>query len=183
MLNQISLLQLGAIADGFFLRGGLDIGDMFVGRNTIFGVALIEAYHAESCVAKVPRIVLAASAKQFVTQRVGPRPSSYDPYVKDVLRDEDQNLFVNYLQACIPTSGEPPIRIWIDKHRSAIADMIDCTGRMLQSCGSTPGLHDITITGVLYMGSTRHSLKGWASWMLQHWNTSHEYLRKEDGKG
>lgn len=168
LLSQISLLQLGAITeDFFFLRGGLGIGDMFVGRDTVFGVALVEAYRAESCVADVPRIVLAVSAEDFVMRSVGPRPSFDAPYVREVLRDEDGCLFVNYLQSCIQTSGEPPISEWVQKHRDATAEAL---GRHKENPGilrkyawvaryhnywcSVQGLDEFQLEGAGILGAT-----------------------------
>ena len=126
LFSQLSLLQLGAVADGFFMRGSIAVGSMFVNENVIFGFPLVEAYECERS-AKWPRVSLAASARNFVLNRLGPRLSiSKSPYFADLVEDsEDGQLFLNYLEACFQTSGEPPEFSWIEKHHESIRVAID----------------------------------------------------------
>lgn len=128
LLNQVSLLQLGAILDGFFVRGAMAVGDMLINRDIIFGVPLVHAHHTESCVANTPRILLTDSAKEFVLRRVGQEPSQGSPYVRELLWDRDGRLFINYLDACFQTSGDPPILDWVSKHRDATVEALERFG-------------------------------------------------------
>jgi hypothetical protein len=120
LLDQISHLQLGAISYGFFMRGALAVGEMFIDRNIIFGAPLVHAHEAESLLSNTPRILLTESAMDFVRSRVGPMPTAHSPYLRMVLRDEDGEPFINYLEASCPTSGEGPILDLIEEHRDAI---------------------------------------------------------------
>jgi hypothetical protein len=119
LLSQIALLQIGAIEAGFFVRGGVALGDMYVDRDILFGLPLADAYYAESKLALQPRVVLADSAQQFVMARIAPRPSEHEPYARSLLKGEDGRLFVNYLDGTIQTTGEPPIHEWIEQHSHA----------------------------------------------------------------
>ena len=58
-VEDLAQAQLAAIGLGFFIRGGLSIGDIYISGNTVFGPALIEAYEIESKLAEVPRIMIA----------------------------------------------------------------------------------------------------------------------------
>lgn len=126
LFSQLSLLQLGGVSDGFFMRGGIAVGPMFVGQDVIFGFPLVEAYECERRAAKWPRIALGASARQFLLPRMGrERSIASSPYSSHVVQDaEDGQLFLNYMEACFQTSGEPPEFKWIEEHRAATADAL-----------------------------------------------------------
>ena len=128
LLAQISFLQLGAISHGFFMRGALAVGDMFVDRDIIFGAPLVHAHRAESCLADTPRILLTDSATEFVLSRVGPNPTAHSPYFRKILRDEDGRPFINYLDSSYQTSGEGPILDLIEEHREATVKALERFG-------------------------------------------------------
>jgi hypothetical protein len=58
LVQQLANFQLGAALPGFLLRGGITIGDVVHDDEVVFGPALNRAYHLESQVAKLPRLVL-----------------------------------------------------------------------------------------------------------------------------
>src|ERR1700685_4672116 len=53
-LNEISYFQLTMAIRGFFVRGGIAIGDLYMDDIAVFGRGLIEAYNAEVRTARDP---------------------------------------------------------------------------------------------------------------------------------
>jgi hypothetical protein len=60
LIQQIALLQVGSAFNGFFLRGGITIGEIIHDSESCFGPGLNRAYELESTVARFPRFVLDA---------------------------------------------------------------------------------------------------------------------------
>jgi hypothetical protein len=58
LIQQLANFQLGAALPGFLLRGGITIGEVVHDDEVVFGPGLNRAYHLESRVAKLPRLVL-----------------------------------------------------------------------------------------------------------------------------
>jgi hypothetical protein len=58
ILSTLQDLSFRLLRMGFFVRGGLVRGQLVHEENTIFGPALLDAYHLESAVAKFPRIMI-----------------------------------------------------------------------------------------------------------------------------
>ena len=58
LVQQMANFQLASAMRGFFLRGGITIGDVVHDEETVFGPGLNRAYELESTVAKSARIVL-----------------------------------------------------------------------------------------------------------------------------
>lgn len=46
------------LRQGYFARGGITKGNLYHGRDMVFGPALVEAFHLEVDIAKYPRIIL-----------------------------------------------------------------------------------------------------------------------------
>jgi hypothetical protein len=62
IFDRLAVFQLMMIEKGFFVRGGVAVGEHFMDSNIVFGSALIEAHEVESKLARDPRIVLGESA-------------------------------------------------------------------------------------------------------------------------
>ena len=58
LVQQMAFVQIGALVNGFLVRGGITIGDIVHDDETVFGPALNRAYELESKVAVYPRFVL-----------------------------------------------------------------------------------------------------------------------------
>jgi hypothetical protein len=58
ILAALRNLSFRLLRMGYFVRGGLVRGQLVHEENTVFGPALIDAYHLESAVAKFPRIMI-----------------------------------------------------------------------------------------------------------------------------
>ena len=90
--------QLEMTLNGYFLRGGIDLGDYYGDDDFAYGPALIEAHDLESSKAIYPRIILSDEMIKMVSQHLGYYGSaSYAPQNSHLLIDEDDKVFVNYL--------------------------------------------------------------------------------------
>jgi hypothetical protein len=90
----LSVFQLYMTLDGFFMRGGVAIGDVYFDEDIVFGPALIEAYEVESRLARDPRIVLGKSCTKYLSTQI------FDNTF-DLLKDTDDQVFLNYLNRII----------------------------------------------------------------------------------
>jgi hypothetical protein len=57
----VGMMQVAAAREGFWIRGGVTIGDLVHDKDVVFGPGLNRAYELESTVAVKPRIVLDAN--------------------------------------------------------------------------------------------------------------------------
>jgi hypothetical protein len=80
LVDTICRLVLGALEEGYFMRGGLCRGLLYHDNDMVFGEAFIKAYRIESSVARYPRIMV---SKQV-----------YDEAIASNLRGYLQNSFV-----------------------------------------------------------------------------------------
>jgi hypothetical protein len=123
-LQEISYFQLTMASEGFFVRGGVAIGNLYMDDITVFGSGLLEAYNAEVHSARDPRIVLADSAQRAVDRflRSG-HDGSIAAFNAYVLRDTDGQYFVDYLSTIFREDGE----IYLDElrnHRAAVSEKL-----------------------------------------------------------
>jgi hypothetical protein len=104
---KVSFFQFNLALEGFFIRGGLSIGPLYMDDIAVFGRGLNEAYDAESRLARDPRIVLASSAEEAVKTHMryyaGP---DYSPQSRDLYRDSDGKVFLNYLDSILIAEDE-----------------------------------------------------------------------------
>ena len=70
IFNDLSYFQMLMAMEGFFVRGAIAIGDLYMDDITVFGPGLIEAYEAETTLARDPRIVLGPSAQRAVNKHL-----------------------------------------------------------------------------------------------------------------
>ena len=106
VFNELSYFQMLMTMEGFFVRGAIAIGDLYMDDIAVFGEGLIEAYEAETTLARDPRIVLAPSAQTAVNRHLEYYSrGSHAPQNRDLLRDSDGQYFVNYLDTLIPENG------------------------------------------------------------------------------
>ena len=126
LLLAIRDYQLEMTVRGFFLRGGVSIGELYMDDEIVFGDALIEAYETEQRVARDPRIVISKSAQGYVRQHFGfyGHPA-YSPHDEVMLKDTDGQLFVNYLGATYDDDPESPDWSKISQHRIAVEGSLE----------------------------------------------------------
>lgn len=113
----IAQYQYAMAKAGFFVRGGVAMAPLFMDENTAFGPAIIEAYQLEQQ-ARDPRIVLSEPVKHLVLQHTEYYAEPFDsPQNRDVIKDADGMLFVNYLDAANLGEYEGDIVDWDGLHQ------------------------------------------------------------------
>jgi len=118
----LSFFQFSLALAGFFIRGGLSIGPLYMDDIAVFGGGLNEAYDAESRLARDPRIVLTSSAEQAVKAHMKYYAEpDYSPQSRDLYRDSDGKLFLNYLDTVLIAEHENgPFYDELLKHKEVV---------------------------------------------------------------
>jgi hypothetical protein len=119
----IGQYQYAMAKAGFFVRGGLTLGPLFMDENTAFGPAIIEAYEVEQNRARDPRIVLADGVRDLVLSHTKYYAEPFDsPQNRKVVEDSDGALFVNYLDESNMEFSEGEQMDWdgIRRHKEQI---------------------------------------------------------------
>jgi hypothetical protein len=99
--------QLNFAARGWFVRGAITVGDVFVGENMVFGAPIIEAHRLESKTAKYPRIILSNDVVDMARDHLQFYKSGCAPHIQSLLVDEKGVTFLNYLNLAYDGSVEP----------------------------------------------------------------------------
>lgn len=118
----LAYFQMDMLLHGFFVRGGIDIGRVYVDRDMVFGEALLRAYDAERTIARDPRIVFTTQARDnyFLTMEAYGEVLD-TPHHAFALIDSDEISFVNYLTiALTETNDGYPDESAVERHRDAI---------------------------------------------------------------
>ncbi|WP_286884830.1 hypothetical protein [Aneurinibacillus sp. UBA3580] len=107
--------QLSLTLEGFFVRGGVSIGEYYGDEEFAFGPALLKAYELESIHAKNPRIILSNEVVSLVNLHIGYYAEPmWAPQVRDLLKDNtDGKWFINYLEA---TMGDREPNDYVEAH-------------------------------------------------------------------
>jgi hypothetical protein len=116
--------QFNMACEGFFIRGGLSIGPLFIDENSVYGTALLEAYELESKHAVNPIVVLSDDSMELVDHHLTYYHGMQPPQVRDVLRGPDGRYFINYLTESIyeGDSGYKLATTLIRKHRNNVVN-------------------------------------------------------------
>ncbi len=125
--DKLATFQLQMVTRGYFLRGGISVGDAYIDEMAVFGPAFLEAYRAEATVARDPRIVITPSAVELVRKHLGYYASRRNaPQVRHLLCDSDGQWFLNYLDCVLLAEDEsgPFYDIFLE-HKSAVEAKLD----------------------------------------------------------
>jgi hypothetical protein len=107
ILDMLSFFQLEMIRAGFFIRGGIAIGDLYMDDSLVFGQGLLNAYDAETRLARDPRVILDSSAVQYVELHLSYYGSvEWSPQYRRLMRDADGQVFLNYLDGILIAAEE-----------------------------------------------------------------------------
>ena len=121
------LYQYTLIKHGFFTRGGISFGELYMDGEVVFGNGILEAYEAESKLARDPRVVFAKSGADLMLSHLAYYAKvSETPHNRHILVDSDSQIFISYL--AVPTDGlEELPQEFLDVlvvHRDLIADRL-----------------------------------------------------------
>lgn len=101
ILIATSEYQFQMALKGFFVRGGISVGPLFVDENSVYGGALIAAYELESKVAVNPIVILCNETAKLVDKHLGYYAGDWAPQRRMILVNSDGRYFINYLDECI----------------------------------------------------------------------------------
>ncbi len=127
MLWHVAMFQLEMIRAGFFVRGAISVGELYIDDHMVFGKALIEAYHAEQNIARVPRVVLARSAEELVkTHCCWYDPPNHAPQNRALIRDPDDVAYIDYLDQTILLAEDEmgPAFSELSEHRDRVSERL-----------------------------------------------------------
>jgi len=136
MIYIIGLWQFTLGRHGFFVRGGVAVGPIYMDDDLVFGKGLIDAYEAEAKLARDPRIVLAQSAMDLIHHHLAYYASvAESPHNTALLVDADGQMFVNYLYLPVDGAEGLPKEFaqGIERHRDLIIER-------LQEFSADPGI-------------------------------------------
>jgi len=106
ILWSLAEYQFEMVKKGFFIRGGLSVGPLFIDENTVYGPALLEAYILENSVAVNPIVSLSDEVRRLVLRHIRYYPDREDaPQSRDVLVNSDGRFFISYLSECYIDTG------------------------------------------------------------------------------
>ena len=106
IMLSISKYQFEMALQGFFIRGGLSVGQLYVDDNSVYGEALLDAYELETKTAVNPIIILCTETMKLVDLHLGFYHGEEPPHVRYVLVNSDGRYFINYLSECITETDE-----------------------------------------------------------------------------
>lgn len=123
----LSLFQHWMANEGFFIRGAISIGDVYIDDTIVVGKGFTEAYNGESLLARDPRIILTDSSVEAVKKHLEYYADhARSPQSRDLYRDSDGQLFLNYLESVlIAENDRGPFYEELEKHRQMIEKRLD----------------------------------------------------------
>ena len=95
---------MSMVLSGFFIRGAISFGDVFMDEMVTFGQALIESHVAECKRAIYPRVIFTESVTPVLKSQLEfYRDADSSPHSAYIVVDKEDGLpFVNYLLALVP---------------------------------------------------------------------------------
>lgn len=112
VLARAANYQIELLKDGFFVRGGLDVGAIHILDGFVFGSGLLSAYTLESQSAIYPRIVIGSSAmEQFSELSLMYAAPEISLGGQILLRDNNGTVFLDYLAAGLLRYPPDPIPV------------------------------------------------------------------------
>ncbi len=108
----IAHYQLGMAAGGYFVRGGIGVGDLHISDTIVYGNILEEISKTEKS-GTSPCVVLLASAAQYV--------ATIDtiPHLDRILSTDQGQTFINYL-GILDMNGDPTRQKLVHEHKVII---------------------------------------------------------------
>lgn len=117
--------QIEMALRGFFVRGAIDIGNVYLGDDIAFGPAIVSAYALESTTARDPRIVLSNAALAAVRTHTTAYATFEDtPQYAYILVDADRRAFINYLAIPLHEADYPPHLPAFEGHKEQVETML-----------------------------------------------------------
>ncbi|MBI2299502.1 MAG: hypothetical protein HYU66_11270 [Armatimonadetes bacterium] len=114
---QAAAFQIAMATSGFFMRGGMAIGDLHISDSLVFGRALVDA-HAMDVPGGPPRICLHSSCLKEVAAQVRWSDLEDSPHYTELIV-EDGSVFLDYLFLLLEPAGQLDTEL-LEGHREAV---------------------------------------------------------------
>jgi len=127
LIFELVYFQLDMVLNGFFVRGGWSIGDLFIDDYIVYGNSLIEAHKLE-VESLYPRIILSKEVEKVVCIHLKYYASKeIAPHYPMLLKDGKGNYFINYMIGFINDDDYVPMvfEAELEKHKDIIIAKID----------------------------------------------------------
>ena len=96
ILKNLSYLWATFISHGYTIRGAIDYGDIYWDENELIGPAFIKAYHFESKVAKISRVVASSDLNKLLKDLFSEQTSTLiKPLLRKFRKDIDGYIIVD----------------------------------------------------------------------------------------
>ena len=120
-----SYYQYELARQGFFVRGGITRGMLYMGADFVFGPGLIDAYDIEHSVAIQPRVVLSKRLVKLCWEHIrryygGAR---HTPHNTQILVSEADQAFLNYLS--VLNDEEADVHAELLLHKTALVEALE----------------------------------------------------------
>jgi len=93
----LKYLQLDLTLEGYFLRGGWTIGNLFIDENIAYGEGLISSYNLEQST-NFPRIEVSSEIEPLIQKHFGYYSNPFSTLQNTYLIKNNGRIFVNYLK-------------------------------------------------------------------------------------
>lgn len=126
IISPIMEYQFQMALKGFFIRGGLALGPLFMDEDSVYGSALLKAHEIESSIAINPSVVLCENTVSLVKKHMEYYFCENAPQSRDILKDNKGHYFLNYLTECLIDNGnENSLDITsLKRHKNQIEDAL-----------------------------------------------------------
>jgi hypothetical protein len=127
-LHDLVFAQANMVDKGYFVRGGVTVGDICIDGQMVFGPAIVKAYRLESEFAVYPRIVIDPALFDEFERSELLRNKRHDleterAYIADLVRrDSDGLYFVDYLKAILQNLDEYQDIAYLSTHKERILE-------------------------------------------------------------
>ncbi len=119
-ISQIAQYQLTMVLGGFFIRGALSFGPLYIDDEMIFGLSLIEAVDLEKK-AKYPRIVISSTAMDIVKEQMNFYANHREsPHNAELLVGDDDQCFIDYLSVGEDERTRANDALILERHKAVI---------------------------------------------------------------
>lgn len=109
ILIATSRYQFRMALRGFFIRGGLSVGPLFIDDNSVYGEALLAAYRLESQIALNPVVALCDETAKLVRKHLTYYADDWAPQLRSLLINADGRYFINYLDECVIVTNDDDV--------------------------------------------------------------------------
>ena len=158
LIQSLTKLQYKMAIQGFFMRGGVAVGPLYMDDNIVFGKALLDAYDIEQTVAVYPRIVFSPASITIISKHLSYYAEGEAPHNNDLVRSE-QSIFANYLVACKNEDDNKFDVQGLINHRDHIINKIGSTRTgVLEKFKWLAAYHNWFVRNSIGNGDTKHLL-------------------------